>query len=69
MLPLAFLRSFYMVFIGLFLLIYLANAAVAIVSARVGDAAPTLIGWGLSMLSVLLVAMALEELRRTLPRR
>jgi hypothetical protein len=64
MLPTGFLKSFYMIFIGWFLLLYFASTMVAIHSVRVGDLAPTLTGCSLAALSVLLVAMALDELRR-----
>jgi hypothetical protein len=69
MLPLAFLRVFYMVFIGLFLLVYTTTAHVTFTSARVGDLPPTFAGWALAILSVLLVGMAMEELRRVSPQR
>jgi amino acid transporter len=64
MLPLGFLKMFYMVFIGMFLTVYFATTVVVVHAARVGDLPPALIGWGLAMLSVVLVALALDELRK-----
>lgn len=64
MVPTGFLKLFYMVFIGTFLMMYFAITVVTINSAKVGDVPPAVIGWGLATLSVLLVAMALDELRR-----
>jgi hypothetical protein len=69
MLPQPFLRLFYMVFIGCFLLVYMSGTEVTIHSARVGDIAPCLTGWSIATLSVLLVGLALEELRRVSPKR
>jgi hypothetical protein len=64
MLPTAFLKSFYMVFIGMFLLTYFANTVIVVMSGLAGDIPPVMIAWSLAMLSVVLVAMALDELRR-----
>jgi hypothetical protein len=64
MVPTGFLKSFYMIFIGMFLLMYCATTLVAIYSWTVGDLAPVLTGCALATLSVLLVAIALDELRR-----
>jgi hypothetical protein len=48
----------------MFLTVYFATTVVVVHAARVGDLPPALIGWGLAMLSVVLVALALDELRK-----